>query len=145
MISRKMDMADRGVSQPNESGSKGESWRDKFATPGWMEKNTIFYDNSIWPRFCVQPTTFSPSYKCKAEVVTENSEGKVAACFCWGYHISGWTHPHLTFVTQAAVDEYQRNRGDHKKQLTQIAEIPDHPKGSVEFNLMRTGGHSRDL
>lgn len=65
MISRKMDMADRGVSQPNESVSKGESWREKFATPGWMEEITIFYDNSIWPRFCVQPTTFSQVTKAR--------------------------------------------------------------------------------
>ena len=62
MISRKMDMADRGVSQPNESVSKGESWR---ATPGWMEEYNIFYDNSIWPRFCVQTTNFSQVTKAR--------------------------------------------------------------------------------
>ena len=109
-----------------------------------MGRNTFLMITRFGHGFALSQRTFHNN----AEVVTESCEGRVAACFVRDSRNTiylGWRHPHLTFVnTLAAVDEYQgavvKPRGPRKKQLTKITEIPDHPKGSVEFNLMRTGG-----
>ena len=109
MISRKMDKADRGVSQPNETrgcrkGKVGGKILLLITTPtigksGWHGRKTLFFfdDNSIRYGFAFSQRTLH-KLQSKAEVATESCEGKVAACFCQGYGISDGHIPHLTFV-----------------------------------------------
>ena len=81
---------------------------------------------------------FAFGIQSKAEVATESCEGKSAACFCQGQRISG-----MDTSTSHIVNEYQgavvKPRGP-RKAVDADHRISDHPKGSVEFNLMRTGG-----
>jgi hypothetical protein len=114
-----MDKADRGVSQPNETRvSKGEKVGGKFLLDHHpsigkgrygMAGNTFFFgDNSIRYGFAFSQRTLH-KLQSKAEVATESCEGKVAACFCQGYRISGMDHIHISHLLthKRLVDEYQ--------------------------------------
>jgi hypothetical protein len=112
------DLAKNGQGRPRSVPAKrdcverGKSRREIFAlitTPPlvrvdpwiWQGKETPFFFFLMTTRFGMvlrSANEHFTSLQSKAEVATESCEGKVAACFCQGYRISGMDHIHISHL-----------------------------------------------